>query len=113
MLFRSKAFTLQTDDGQGDIQFRNIVLLYTNAASYVFEYVYPNARKDMIGNDYKAFVNSIKLSPELQRHDQYLSNAKGMSPVMTVGLIGGGVLVIILVVLYVQRKRRLELVENN
>jgi len=110
---KAKAFTLQTDDGQGDIQFRNIVLLYTNAASYVFEYVYPNARKDMIGNDYKAFVNSIKLSPELQRHDQYLSNAKGMSPVMTVGLVGGGVLVIILVVLYVQRKRRLELVENN
>jgi len=110
---KAKAFTLQTDNGQGDIQFRNIVLLYTNAASYVFEYVYPNARKDMIAGDYKAFVNSIKLSPELERHDQYISNAKGMSPVLMVGLIGGGILIIVFGVLYIQRKRRLELVEND
>ncbi|MES2426708.1 MAG: hypothetical protein V4560_07020 [Bacteroidota bacterium] len=105
---KAKTFTLQTDNGQGDIQFRNIVLLYTNAASYVFEYVYPNARKDVIANDYKAFVNSIKLSPELQRNDQYLSNAKGMSPVLITGiLILAVVLLVVFLLMYIQRKRRL------
>jgi hypothetical protein len=105
---KAKTFTLQTDNGQGDIQFRNIVLLYTNAASYVFEYVYPNARKDVIANDYKAFVNSIKLSPELQRNDQYLSNAKGMSPVLITSiLILAVVLLVVFLVIYIQKKRRL------
>jgi hypothetical protein len=105
---KAKTFTLQTDNGQGDIQFRNIVLLYTNAASYVFEYVYPNARKDVIANDYQSFINSIKLSPELQRNDQYLSNAKGMSPVLITGiLILVVVLLVVFLVIYIQKKRRL------
>ena len=105
---KAKTFTLQTDNGQGDIQFRNIVLLYTTTASYVFEYVYPNARKDVVANDYKAFVNSIKLSPELQRTDQYLSNAKGISPVLITGILilAVGGLVVFLVV-FIQKKRRL------
>ncbi|MDB5002370.1 MAG: hypothetical protein JWQ34_595 [Mucilaginibacter sp.] len=105
---KAKTFTLQTDNGQGDIQFRNIVLLYTNATSYVFEYVYTNARKEMVAKEYKSFVNSIKLSPELQRNDQYLFNAKGMS-VLQMGLIGaGGIFVIIAVGMYIQRRKRLE-----
>jgi hypothetical protein len=105
---KAKTFTLQTDNGQGDIQFRNIVLLYTNAASYVFEYVYPNARKDVIANDYQSFINSIKLSPELQRNDQYLSNAKGISPVLITGiLILAVVLLVVFLVIYIQKKRRL------
>jgi hypothetical protein len=106
---KAKTFTLQTDNGQGDIQFRNIVLLYTNAASYVFEYVYPNARKEMIAGEYKTFVNSIKLSPDLQRNDQYISNAKGMPIALIVGLAGGGLLLIFAVAFYIQRKKRLEL----
>jgi len=103
---KAKTFTLQTNNGQGDIQFRNIVLLYTNATSYVFEYVYTNARKEMVAEEYKAFVNSIKLSPELQRNDQYLSNAKGIST-FQIGLIGaGGILVILTVAMYIQRRKK-------
>ncbi|MCC8423912.1 hypothetical protein [Mucilaginibacter sp. UR6-11] len=106
---KAKTFTLQTDNGQGDIQFRNIVLLYTNAASYVFEYVYPNARKEMINGEYKSFINSIKLSPELQRNDQYISNAKSTPIVLIVGLAGGGLLIAFAVGFYIQRKKRMEL----
>jgi hypothetical protein len=106
---KAKTFTLQTDDGQGDIQFRNIVLLYTNAANYIFEYVYPNKRKDMIAGEYKTFVNSIKLSPELERTDQYLTNAKGMSSTLLIVLIGGVVVIGVVVVIYIKRKNEMEL----
>lgn len=105
---KAKTFTLQTDNGQGDIQLRNIVLLYTNAATYIFEYVYPNARKEVVAGEYKSFVNSIKLSPELQRNDQYLSNAKGVSPVLITSiLVIAGIGLVVLLIVYVQKKRRL------
>jgi hypothetical protein len=105
---KAKTFTLQTDNGQGDIQFRNIVLLYTTAATYVFEYVYPNARKDVIANDYSSFINSIKLSPQLQRNDQYLSNAKGMSPVLITGILILAVIgLVVFLIFYIQKRRRL------
>jgi hypothetical protein len=106
---KAKTFTLQTDNGQGDIQFRNIVLLYTNAANYIFEYVYPNNRKEMVAAEYKTFVNSIKLSPELQRNDQYLSNAKGMSPTLLIILIGGALVIAVVVIVYVKRRNAMEL----
>ncbi|MES2376179.1 MAG: hypothetical protein V4553_06365 [Bacteroidota bacterium] len=105
---KAKTFTLQTDNGQGDIQLRNIVLLYTNAATYVFEYVYPNARKEVVGGEYKRFVSSIKLSPELQRNDQYLSNAKGISPMIITGvLVIAGIGLVVFLIMYIQKKRRL------
>ena len=47
-------------------------LLYTKDATYTFEYGYPEARKDFIKDESKAYYASIKLSPELQRNDQYM-----------------------------------------
>lgn len=86
-------------------------MLYTRDATYTFEYVYPENRKDLIKDELKAYSASIKLSPELNRHDQYLSNAKGLSPTIEIAILGGGALVIILgIVLIVRRKRRLALV---
>ncbi|WP_214071590.1 hypothetical protein [Mucilaginibacter sp. dw_454] len=105
---KAKTFTLQTDNGQGDIQLRNIVLLYTNAATYVFEYVYPNARSGMITGEYKSFVNSIKLAPTLDRHNQYLSNAKGFSVTWIIVIIGIMVLIVASIVWYRQRQKNLE-----
>jgi hypothetical protein len=106
---KAKTFTLQTDNGGGDIQFRNIVLLYTNAANYIFEYVYPDKRKDMIAGEYKSFVNSIKLSPELNRTDQYISNAKSISPTLIVLMIGGIVLIALGIVFYIRKRNSMEL----
>ncbi|MDB4926233.1 hypothetical protein [Mucilaginibacter sp.] len=107
---KAKTFTLQTDNGQGDVELRNFILLYTTGATYTFEYVYPESRGEVVKGELKAFVSSIKLSPMLQRNDQYLSNAKGMSPVIKIGLFGGGgLLIIITIILFIQKKRRLDL----
>lgn len=106
---KAKTFTLQTDNGGGDIQLRNILLLYTNAATYVFEYAYPNARKEMVAGEYKSFINSIKLSPTLNRDDQYLSDGQGFQ-VMWVIVIAGAILLILAgVYWYRKRQRNLEL----
>jgi hypothetical protein len=104
---KAKTFTLQTDEGQG-IKLRNFIIIYTQEVTYTFEYFFEDARKDLIKDEYKAFASSIRVSPELKRTDQYLSNAKGLSPGAKIGLFGGvPVLVAIIVVLMVRRKKRL------
>lgn len=105
---KAKTFTLKTDDGGGDIQYRDFVLLYTQDATYTFEYVYPENRKDLVNDEYKSYISSIRLSPELKRNDQYLSNAKGMDTITKVEIFGGGALIVVLViVLIAKRKKRL------
>jgi hypothetical protein len=93
---KAKAFTLITDDGAGNVEYRNFVLIYTTDATYTFEYGYPDIRKDMVKDEAKGYFGSIKLSPELQRNDQYTdtsSTASGMSTISIVE-IAGGVLVV-------------------
>ncbi|MDB5005851.1 MAG: hypothetical protein JWP45_244 [Mucilaginibacter sp.] len=102
---KAKVFTLKIDNG-GTSQFINFTLIYTQDATYTFEYVYPQERSDLVKSDYTAFISSIRLSHELQRNDQYLSNNNGMSSTTKIE-IGGGALVIILVVFLVIRRKRL------
>lgn len=103
---KAKTFVLKTDDGNGDIQYRNFLLIYTQGTTYTFEYVYPENRKDLIKDEYKSYISSIRLSPELQRHDQYLSNATGMSTANKIEIFGGGGLVIIFVIVMIARKKK-------
>lgn len=102
---KAKIFTLKSDDGNGNVQNRYFVLLYTTDATYTFEYVYPDNRKDLVKGEIKAFTGSIKFSPELQRNDQYLSNAKGMSLGIKLAIFGGGGLVIILIIVALIRRK--------
>jgi hypothetical protein len=102
---KAKVFTLKSDDGLGNIQLINFTLLYTQDATYTFEFVYPEMRKDLVKDEYKAFISSIKLSPELQRNDQYLSNATGMSSTNKIE-IGTGVLIVALIIFFVVRRRK-------
>jgi hypothetical protein len=105
---KAKTFTLQTDQGAG-IQLRNFIIIYTQDVTYTIEYYYEQSRKDLIKDEYKAFAGSIKLSQQLQRTDQYLSNAKGLSSATKIGIYGGGALVVILIiVLLVRRKKKTE-----
>jgi hypothetical protein len=107
---QGKAFTLKSDDGAGSFQYINFTLIYTQDNTYTFEYVYPAERVDLVKDEYKTFISSIRLSPELQRNDQYLSNARGMSSITQIEIFGGSALVIILIiVLIVKRKRKLAL----
>lgn len=103
---KAKTFTLQYRADDSSLQLKNFVLLYTTTASYFFEYAYPDMRADIVGKELKSFVGSIKLSPQLQRNDQYLSNDNGMSTGGKIGLIGGGAaLLAALVFLFINRRK--------
>jgi hypothetical protein len=102
----AKIFTLKTDDGSGNILFRNFILVYTTDATYTFEYGYQDNRKDLIRDEYRSFLNSIKLSPELQRNDQYLSNSKAMSLNKQIAIACGAALVIIIIIILIVRRKR-------
>lgn len=103
---KAKAFTLLTKDANGDYQYRNFVLLYTQEATYTFEYGYAEVRKDFIKNESKAYFASIKLSPELQLNDQYTdtSSSNSMST-LSIFEIGGGVLVLFVAAWLIFRKK--------
>jgi len=103
---KAKVFTLFQNDPNGESQYRNFVLLYTQDATYTFEYGYGDSRKDLIKGESKAYFSSIKLSPELQRNDQYTdtrSQASGSKNIVIE--IAGGVLIIGLIAWLVFRKR--------
>ncbi|MGZ3754524.1 MAG: hypothetical protein ACXVAY_08480 [Mucilaginibacter sp.] len=102
---KAKNFILQTQDDNGNVQFRNLTLIYTTEATYTFEYVYPEVRKDYIHDEFMAYIGSIKLSRDLQRNDQYLFKTSGFSPTLKiVAFSAGGVLLILLVLFLVKRK---------
>jgi len=103
---KAKVFTLKNSDDADNIQLINFTLIYTQDATYTFEYVYPENRQDLVKDEYKAFASSIRLSKELQRNDQYLSNATGMSPVVKAAIFGGGALILILIIVLVVRRRK-------
>ncbi len=105
---KAKIFTLKSDVGGDDVEYRNFVLLYTQDATYTFEYVYPENRKDLVKDEYKAYIASIHFSPGLQRTDQYLSSANGLSTINQIEIFGGGgLLIIVVIVLIARRKKRL------
>jgi len=104
---KAKVFTLKSDLESGDPQYRNFILLYTQDATYTFEYVYPENRKDLVKDEYKAYISSIHFSPELQRNDQYLSNSNSLSTISIVEIAGGALVIILIVVFVVRRKKRL------
>ncbi len=103
---KAKLFTLQTNN-EGDIQLRNFALIYTTDATYTFEYGYSQISEDVAKDEYRAYVNSIKFSRNLQRDDQYLLNTKSMSSALKVALIGGACLLIVIIIVFiVKRKKR-------
>jgi hypothetical protein len=103
---KAKTFTLFVKDPNGDNQYRNFILLYTQDATYTFEYGYTETRKDLIKAESKAYFSSIKLSPELQLNDQYTdtSSSNSMST-LSIFEIGGGVLIIFVIAWFIFRKR--------
>jgi len=103
---KAKIFTLKTDDGSGNILNRNYVLLYTQEVTYTFQYGFPDNRKDLVKDEYNAFVKSIRLSPELNRHDQYLSNAKGLSRNVMIAIGAGALLIIVIIIVVLTRRKK-------
>lgn len=107
---KAKAFTLYTKDPSGDDQYRNFVLLYTQDATYTFEYGYSATRKDLVKDEDRAYFSSIKLSPALQRADQYTeTSASKSSNNNLIFEIGSGVLILGVLAWLVFRKKNNEL----
>jgi len=80
--------------------------LYTRDVTYTFEYGYGDSRKDLIKGESKAYFASIKLSPELQRNDQYIDTRSARSTsTNTVIEIAGGILIVGFIAWLVFRKR--------
>ncbi len=104
---KAKAFTLITDDGNGNILNRRFLLIYTRDATYTFQYGYSDIRKDLVKDESKAFFSSIKLSPELQRNDQYTDTTASSSGISTISIveIAGGILVVFVIAWLVFFKR--------
>lgn len=103
---KAKAFTLLQSDPNGENQYRNFILLYTKDATYTFEYGYPESRKDLIKGESMGYFASIKLSPELQRNDQYVDTRPQTSGnKVTVIEIAGGIVIIGLIGWLVFRKK--------
>ena len=104
---KAKAFTLLTKDANGDDLYRAFVLIYTKDATYTFEYGYPGARKDMIKDEAKSYFSSIRLSPELQRNDQYtdMSKSTGLSTNLII-IIAGGIVIIFAGAWLIFRKKK-------
>jgi len=98
----ARDFTLQIDTGSGP-QLRHFTLVYTKEVSYTFEYLYDDYRKDLAIGEMKAFLGSIKVSPELTTADQYITVAKRF-PVTTVIIICGALLIIIGAVVFFRRR---------
>ena len=101
---KAKVFTLQTDNG-GDVTLRDFLLLYTQDATYTFEYVYSNNTAQYAQKEDKGFFSSIRLGSDMSWNDQYLSQATGLSTVNKIEIFGGGALVLILLIVLVTRKK--------
>jgi LPXTG-motif cell wall-anchored protein len=103
---KAKAFTLLTKDANGDNLYRSFILLYTKDATYTFEYGFPEARKDLVKDEAKAYFASIKVSPALHRSAQYINTSRstGLGTNSIIEIISGA-LVISLVVWLIIRKR--------
>ena len=102
----AKNFTLKSNDGADNVQVINFTLIYTQDATYTLEYVYPEIRTDLVKDEYKAFISSIRLSPELQRNDQYLSKDNGLSQVAKIGIYAGGAIVLVLLIVLIAKRRK-------
>jgi hypothetical protein len=100
-------FSLKTDDNNGTVQFRKFLFLYTQDASYTFQYFYNDLQSELINTDVKAFYSSIKLAPDLQRNDQYLAiGGRSMYGAAQIAMYGGGLLIIFIIVFVTIRRRR-------
>jgi hypothetical protein len=105
----AKVFTLRVDNtgSTGEpVQLRQFILLYTQDATYTFQYYYEEQRKDLVKDELKAFTTSIKVAPAVKRQDQYISNAKGLSTGAKIAIYGGGPVIILIIVFAVLRRKK-------
>ncbi|WP_448697302.1 hypothetical protein ACFGVR_11925 [Mucilaginibacter sp. AW1-3] len=101
----ARDFVLQVDTG-GGLEVRHFTLVYTKTVTYTFEYLYSDFRKDLAIGEMKAFLGSIRVSPELTTANQYITVPQRF-PVATVVIIAGALFIIVGAVVFIRRKPNL------
>ncbi|SDS42818.1 hypothetical protein SAMN05216490_1135 [Mucilaginibacter mallensis] len=102
-------FDLRTDNGDGSVQYRRFLLLYTHDVTYTFEYYYDEMRAALTKDEAKTYFSSIKLAPDLQRNDQYqIASVSpdffGVSQIMIYA--GITIIIVVSISMVVKRKKR-------
>jgi hypothetical protein len=103
----ARDFTLKIDTGSG-VQDRQFRLVYTKNYTYTFQYLLNDAQQEVAGSEMKAFFNSIKFDPSIDREDQYstLGQFTGMHKGLKMGLIAGGLIIVGLIIWLVSRRKK-------
>lgn len=101
---KAKVFTLSSNNG-GDESLRDFLLLYTQDATYTFEYVYSPETADLSRSEAKAFFSSIRAAGDLNWNDQYMSRASGFTSTYKVEVFGGAALIAVFVIVLISRKK--------
>jgi hypothetical protein len=104
-------FSLKTDNGDGKVQHRRFLLLYTQEVTYTFEYFYDDLRAGLIKDEVKTYFSSIKLSPQLQRNDQYLSSGGSggwFSTSKILMYVGAIIIIVVTTIMALRRKKRFD-----
>lgn len=105
-----KDFTLEVDSGSGK-QMRHFRILHENSATYAFEFLYEEIRKEYALPEKEQFFNSIKSISNATLKDQFTEpeNTTGKAPAGNKSnyIIGGifALIVIVVLILVFRRKR--------
>ena len=100
-----KDFTLEIDTG-GGVQVRKFRLLHANNATYAFEFLFEAMHREYAAEECNQFFNSIQVSENMEREDQFTDLVKVEKPAMNPYLIGGGVLLAIAVVVFLVKRKK-------
>jgi hypothetical protein len=111
----AKDFTLQTDTGSG-VELRYFRVLFTQDATYTFEYLLNESRKEFAREEQDKFFNSIKIGPEVNIKDSQLADKDATTPLNeerksfnTYIYLGIGlVVIVVLILIFLRRKKRQE-----
>lgn len=103
---KAKDFTLELDTG-GGVQVRKFRIIHANSATYTFEFLFEEMHKEYAAEECNQFFNSIKVSENIGRADQFNAPAPGSGDSMNPYLIGLAILIVIgIIVYFVIRKKR-------
>lgn len=111
---KAKDFVLKTDTGSG-VDLRYFRVLFTQDATYTFEYLVKEVRQEFAKQEYEKFLNSIKIGPEVTVKMDQLAEKNATSPLseskqtFNNNLIYGGVgllIILIIIIVIVRRKKR-------
>lgn len=101
-----KDFTLEIDTGSG-AEMRKFRILHANNSTYAFEFLFQKMHQDFAEEECSKFFNSIKVTSDVTRADQFNTGGKKASGGINPYLVGLAVLAVVALVIYlIVRKKK-------